>query len=230
MSNESKVTLSAVVVALVIAVSSLFRSAPLPPPAPQITVQVPQQAPAQVTVQPQVNVPQAIDDKSGLLGGYVHNQQETFDAGLAVNGTEAISSLRGGSFTTLGASGTSTLFRTVFGGVVTSLTGVATSSLTAAQVCDSSVLKITPVSTTPTLTLPSTSTLFVAASGGCLTSNGQYADLHYQALTTSTILAAGTGGTLLTNASATVALNKGAFIRFIRDSATTYLAFMVNED
>lgn len=136
-------------------------------------------------------------------------------------------SLTGG---TLSSSVTTTLARLIPSGVVSSTTGVATSTLTASQICMNSLLKITPVSTTPTLTLPSTSTLFVAASGGCLTSNGQYIDLHYQALTTSTILAAGTGGTLLTNASATVGANKGAWIRFIRDSATTYLAFMISED
>jgi hypothetical protein len=125
---------------------------------------------------------------------------------------------------------TTTVRRFIQGGTVTSLTDVATSTLTAAQICNSSVLKITPVSTTPTITLPTTSTLFAAASGGCLTSNGQVITLHYQAITTSTILAAGTGGTLLTNASATVGANKGALITFIRDSATSYLAFMVSED
>ena len=92
----------------------------------------------------------------------------------------------------------------VSGGSVTSLTSVATSTLTAAQVCDSSLLTIAPVTTTPTITFPPTSTLFA----DCLTSNGQVKDLTYKSITTSTIVAAGTGGTRGFSSSATVAAGK----------------------
>lgn len=112
----------------------------------------------------------------------------------------------------------------VQGGSVTALTSVATSTLTAAQVCDSSLLTITPVTTTPTITFPSTSTLFT----DCLTSNGQFVDVTYKSITTSTIIAAGTGGTLGFSSSATVAAGKTALLRVIRDSATTYLLELVN--
>jgi len=112
----------------------------------------------------------------------------------------------------------------VSGGSVTSLTSVATSTLTAAQVCDSSLLTIAPVTTTPTITFPPTSTLFA----DCLTSNGQVKDLTYKSITTSTIVAAGTGGTRGFSSSATVAAGKTALIRVIRDSATTYLLELVN--
>ncbi len=219
MSNESKLTLGVAVSALVLVFYSLFRSAPLPP---QVIVQVPEQPPAQVSVQPVVVQQPAAEQ--GLLGGRVHNTQESFDAGIAVNGTEAISALRGASVTTVVATGKSVLARTELGGTVTALTAVATSTLTAAQVCDSSALSVTPVSTTPSITLPPTSTLFAA----CLTSNGAFTDLHYSAITTSSILVAGTGGTLINSSANTVAAGKEALLRVLRISDIAYKVYVLN--
>ena len=112
-------------------------------------------------------------------------------------------------------------------GTATALTDVATSTLTAAQICDSSFLSVAPVSTTPTLTLPSTTTLFA----NCIGIVGQYVDVNYRALTTSTILVAGVGGTLVNSSANTVAANKGAVLRFIHntnDLSGTYLVYIVN--
>jgi len=50
---------------------------------------------------------------SQKIGGLVHNVQETFDSGIAVNGTEVISSSRGGSFTSLANIGETTFTGTV---------------------------------------------------------------------------------------------------------------------
>lgn len=109
------------------------------------------------------------------------------------------------------------------GGSVAALS-VVTSTLTAANICDNSFLTLTPVTTTPTLTLPSTTTLFA----DCLAANGKFVDINIQAITTSSILAAGTGGTFINSSALTVAAAKGAVIRIIRTSATTYIAFLIN--
>lgn len=105
-------------------------------------------------------------------------------------------------------------------------TFTATSTVTAAQICDSNLLSITPASTTPTLTLPTTSTLFA----DCLTTNGdmRMVNVYNNAAATPTIFAAGTGGTLKwSTASTTVNGATGALLRVVRDSATTYKAFMI---
>lgn len=121
---------------------------------------------------------------------------------------------------TLNTSGSVTL-----GGSVTALTTSSASyALTAANVCDSSLVQFTPAGAITTVTLPATSTLFA----DCLTSNGQYHDVAYTSVATSTVLAAGTGGTLLYSSTTTVAAGKAATLRIIRDAATTYKAYLVN--
>lgn len=104
------------------------------------------------------------------------------------------------------------------------LTNVATSTLTAAQICGTTFLSIAPVSTTPTITGPSSSTLF----SGCLAAIGASWDVNYQALNTSTILAAGAGGTIINSSASTIAANKGAILRFVRDTNTTYKIYLIN--
>mgnify|MGYP001617716259 FL=1 len=103
-------------------------------------------------------------------------------------------------------------------------TFTATSTATAAQVCDSSHWIVTPVTTTPTLTLPTTTTLFA----DCLTTNGDVVELSVASVTTSTILAVGTGGNADLASTLTIALDKSVKLRFIRDSATTYLLQVTN--
>jgi hypothetical protein len=112
----------------------------------------------------------------------------------------------------------------VLTGLVSTFT--ASSTITAAQICDSNLLSITPASTTPTVTLPGTSTLFA----DCLTTNGdmRMVNIYNNAAATPTIFAVGTGGTLKwSTASTTVNGATGALLRVVRDSATTYKAFMI---
>lgn len=157
---------------------------------------------------------------SGGVPTVVTDLRDTGDLGvdgaMTVTGATTV-----GAFTSTGAS---TLGRFVQGGTATALTAVATSSLTAAQVCNSSFISITPVSTTPTITLPSSSTLFAA----CLGTVGQVMDVNFQAITTSSILAAGAGGTSLNSSSLTIAAGKAAILRFVHDTTNTYLVFVVN--
>lgn len=123
--------------------------------------------------------------------------------------------------------GTTIADRMILGGNALALTAVATSTLSGAQICDSSFISITPVSTTPTITLPSTTTLFAA----CIGTVGQYVDVFYQSITTSTILAAGAGGTTINSSALTVAAGKAAILRFIHNSDSlsgTYLVGVVN--
>lgn len=169
------------------------------------------------------------DANSGLeVQGYAHfdsSSQAFFMGTTTFSGV--VVGIATSSLNTLTVSGTSTFARLIEGGQVGSLS-VATSTLNADTICSDSVILATPVSSTPTLTMPPTSTLFVAASGGCLTTNGQYIDVNYRSITTSTILAAGTGGTSINSSALTIAAGKGAVLRFIRDSATTYLMYVLN--
>ena len=105
-------------------------------------------------------------------------------------------------------------------------TFTTTSTATAANVCDNHLWIVTATSGTPTITLPSTTTLFA----DCLTTNGDFLmiNLLNGSATTGTIFAAGTGGTLLYSSSTTVAASKGALLRVVRNAATTYTAGLIN--
>lgn len=105
-------------------------------------------------------------------------------------------------------------------------TYTATSSVTAAEFCDSTHLQMTPASSTPTLTLPATTTLFA----DCLTENGDAVDLSVTTINTSTILAVGAGGTLDVSSSTLLLADTSGIIRIIRDTATSYLAILLNAD
>lgn len=103
-------------------------------------------------------------------------------------------------------------------------TFTASSTATAAQVCNSPHWVVTPASSTPTITLPATTTLFA----DCLTTIGDTHTISVATLTTSTIIAIGTGGDLDLSTTATITANKSAIIRFIRLTATTYQAILIN--
>jgi hypothetical protein len=103
-------------------------------------------------------------------------------------------------------------------------TFTATSTATAANVCDSRHWVVTPASTTPTITMPGTSTLFA----DCLTTDGDVLEISVETVTTSTILAVGTGGNADLSSTLTISANKSAILRFIRNSATTYLLMVIN--
>lgn len=77
------------------------------------------------------------------LSGLIHNVQESFDGGIAVNGQERIS-------------GTAVL---VEGGSDTTLTAGATVTITAAQICDASILSFEASGVSSSTTLPTVTTL-----------------------------------------------------------------------
>lgn len=103
-------------------------------------------------------------------------------------------------------------------------TFTASSTATAAQVCDNPHWMVTPVTTTPTITLPATTTLFA----DCFTTIGDIHEFSVEAITTSTIIGIGSGGNLDLSSTATITANKSAILRIIRNSATTYLAIIIN--
>lgn len=101
-------------------------------------------------------------------------------------------------------------------------TFTVTSTASAANVCDNPLWAVTPASSTPTLTLPATTTLFA----DCLISNGDFVDFSVKSVNTTTILALGAGGNADVNSTSTdliITADKSFGLRLLRDSATTYL-------
>jgi hypothetical protein len=98
-----------------------------------------------------------------------------------------------------------------------------TSTASASNVCDNPVWTVTPVTTTPTLTLPSTTTLFA----DCLSTNGDRITFSVYNLSaaTNTIFAVGAGGTLKWSlASSTINAGVNAEVIISRISSIAYRA------
>ena len=160
-------------------------------------------------------------------GGTVYNRIIEFSEGITVDGTTRIGGTGAATFTsgafstTLAVTGESNLDTLIQGGDVTTIGTSASVTLTAAQVCNSAIISITPT-TTINVTLPATTTLFA----DCLTANGDTKSLLFEnaatgAATTTTIVA-GTGNELLEHDGGDVVIpgNEWAMITFIRYSAT----------
>lgn len=147
-----------------------------------------------------------LSPKPVSLGGQYNTNKTYFNAGLEASGD------------------ITKIDRFVMSGAVTSYT--ATATITATEVCNSSVLKVTPAAGAATITLP-TATLLNAS---CLSANGDAKLLNVinGSGTTSTVFAAGSSGTLLYSSSSTIAAGKAALLRIVRDTATTYKAFLIN--
>ncbi len=97
------------------------------------------------------------------------------------------------------------------GGDVTSISTAASTTLTAAQICDSSVVSVTPTGAAINVTIPATSTL----AAGCFSYDGaSHSFLYENAATaaTTTSITAGTGITLLGNAVASTTASQAAAI------------------
>lgn len=107
-----------------------------------------------------------------------------------------------------------------------SVTTKSTSStLTAAEVCDSGVIV---GAANVVLTLPATTTLFA----DCLTTNGDSINVPVgsgSAIAGFT-LAAGDGGTLVYSASTTISATKGGLLNITRNAASSYIAMLFNAD
>lgn len=174
------------------------------------------------------------------LGGLVHNIQETFDAGIAVKGTEFISDARAlsvttGAFsgaitgaTTLTMTGESNLDSLIFGGDVTALTATDTAqTLTAAQFCDSSLIRWDSSGTSSTLTLPTAASLIA----DCIPATGDTKSVLYENYggeTTTIAVASTTVEALLepSGGDVVIATTEWALITAMTRTATT-VAIMV---
>ena len=111
------------------------------------------------------------------------------------------------------------------GGTVTAIsTSSATYTATAAQICDSSAIVVTPLGAATTVTFPASTTLFA----DCLTANGQYHDFIWNSVATGTVIAAGAGGTTGYSSSLTIAAGKTAYVRVTRNATLTYLLSVIN--
>lgn len=155
-----------------------------------------------------------------VLGGSIHNTQESFDEGIAVDGTAVIN----GSGVLVGTVQSADIRATslVETGTLESFT--TNTAITAAQLCDDGAFTATS-SLSVTLTLPSTTTLFA----DCLTTNGDSLSMPvYNGSSTTTILVAGGGGELLFSSSTTLSPLDGARLDIIRLSSTAYEGFVHN--
>lgn len=140
------------------------------------------------------------------LGGMIHNVQESFDEGIAVDGYERIS-------------GTGVM---VEGGADATLTSGTDVTITAAQICDSTVLTFLATGAASTTTLPTVATLVV----DCLRVDGDAKTILFRntgATATATApIAAGAGMVLLEPDGQDVVIAGGnsALIHLFRTSVT----------
>lgn len=143
-----------------------------------------------------------IYDSNPIMGGLIHNVQESFDEGIAVDGTEVIDgdgnwvgAITGTSETlssTLTVTGETNVANFVQGGgSYTSADGSTHVVLTAAQMCDNSYIGITPSAGVINVTTASTTALIA----DCIPAIGDTFTFHYEnlasAATTTTIVAGG---------------------------------------
>ena len=160
------------------------------------------------------------------LGTQVQNETFNFTGGINVGTTNQFAVDGSGNLTASGSLSQLTGF--VMNGSVSALspTGTTTArTLTAAEVCASTLITMTPAAGTATITFPATSTALFAT---CLPSIGSTKLLNYTSISTSTIIAAGAGGTLGYDSSTTVAAGKYAELRLIRNAKNTYLLWIKN--
>jgi hypothetical protein len=165
------------------------------------------------------------------LGAQVQNDQFIFSSGIKVGGQSQFSIDASGNITTSGTlsttgTGSTQINNFIENGTVANIsTTSATYTLTAAQMCQNTLINFTPLGAATTVTLPATSTAFFAS---CLPQIGSVDYLNYISLATSTVIAAGSGGTLNVSSSTTVVANKSVSLRITRDTASTYRVLMTN--
>lgn len=178
-----------------------------------------------------VSVPGSSDQQflgaTGVANRLPHGYWDT-GFGYYVNGVQVIDGSSNGTFVNVAASGPASFSGPlVQGGVIDAIsTSSATYTLTANDVCGSAEIQFTPLGAITTVTVPATSTLFAA--GTCLGSVGEFKDLVYNSVSTSTVLAVGAGGTLNYSSSSTIANAKTANLRVLRDGTNTYRLLLVN--
>ena len=169
---------------------------------------------------------------SSILGGSVHNQQESFDAGIAVNQSEIINSsgeyvgalaaTTGTLSSTLTVTGETNVSNFVQGGAsYTSADGSTHVVLTAAQMCDNGYIGITPTAAGINVTTPSAAALMA----DCIPTIGDRASFYYENLAsgaTSTTMVAGSSIDLIepTGGDVVIDQNEDAFIEFLNVDGT----------
>lgn len=167
------------------------------------------------------------------LGGTTNFDTVDVSDGYRVDNTERISGTGGASFTTgtfsstLSATG-ETRAPVVETGSVTTLTlGAATTSITAAQACDSNVIAWAP-GVSASSTLPTAAAMFA----DCLTTNGDFVQFIFNndsatsgntnvivAAASTTLIGPGTGDDI-------IAIGTSAIVKLIRVSATEMIAYV----
>jgi len=157
-----------------------------------------------------------------VLGGATHfsgpvdSAAGYTESGVTVIDTDRNIAGASGTFSgTLTVGGQTDINTPIFGGSVYTTTTVASTTLTAAHVCDYSVISLTPTAETIALTLPSTTTLYA----DCIPTPGdtKYLLLENAATgATSTTIVAGTGITLLEPSGGDVVIqqNEWAWMQF----------------
>lgn len=165
------------------------------------------------------------------VGGTVENFPTQFVNGLKAGPNSQLTVDSSGNITTSGSiSSSNTTSNSVVNNLVVSgsVTSISTTSstytLTAANICNSSYIKFTPLAGTTTVTLPASTTLTAT----CLTAVGQSLDLNYESTATSTVIAAGAGETLGYTLNTSILAGKHGLLRFIRDGANTVDVYLVN--
>ncbi len=164
----------------------------------------------------------ALGQKGPSAGGSVHNTQESFDAGIAVNQTEVIDS--SGAFTDHVSSS-----NLVEGGTLLELSAATT--LTGSQLCSVNVISATSTASKVDFTVILPAATSTAAAADCLGTNGDSITLFARnSLATNTVTfavnAAISKGIYTTKTGTTsLALQPGsnATLRFTRFSATELL-------
>lgn len=167
-----------------------------------------------------------------VIGGTSNMDTLALSENLTVTGTASVTGATTLATTTV--SGEIQAQGLISGGSVTSASSTATGNvtLTAAQICDNSILTVTPTAGAAAnlnITTAATSTLVT----DCFDSNGDTKTLIYRNLATAattTTIVAGNGITLMgaTSTSVVVGQNGSALITFIRYSANEIVAIVNN--
>ena len=169
----------------------------------------------------------------GGSGGALHVIQERFNQGLIAGTTDQLTIGNDGSITTSGTvtlSGETRAPLVELGSLVTPTTG-STTTLTAAQVCNSNVIEWEPTVANSSTTLPTSATLI----SDCLTADGDSIQFLFRNISataaSTTVVVAGTGSVLLEPDGQNVVIAGGtsaALITIYRLTSTT-TAVVVDE-
>mgnify|MGYP001596416967 CR=1 FL=1 len=170
----------------------------------------------------------SVQPEEGLLGA----SGTRYPSGVSADSTSpSAGQVRGTTLTITGASTAGSLQSTgdLVGNLLRSgsvAAKTATTTLTAAEVCDSSLITLTAGTSTPTITFPATTTLFA----DCLDTTGdsKVLTLFNGSTVTTTIIAAGTGGTAYYSSTLTIGTSDTAVVELIRND-TVYLMLVTNQ-